>query len=358
MQHSETCEIPQGYLDAFSLPISGVSTLNLDKLAIRAFSQLRPGKPVNEFSGFDSGRHVHLLKSSTPFVLNCHGIHTDKSSWVLTKREITALLKNEGYLAFINACFSSRTVVFMGISADDHSVGGLIESIVNSGIDLGSHFWITDRRDALTEKWAESAGIHLIRYPNKNGDHLEFGAMIRELNAFKPHDDLAAPVRMESSPSTSSLPEPRDLISSDPETIREALNSHAIKLLEPDAVTGKIDYAAYEDFCKTYDEAIYRAWYVTTDSGRNQIFGYSLHEEIADGAFGRVFRASDKEGRLVAVKVLREEIRRKPEMLQSFRRGVRSMRILAKREVEGMIPYEEASEIPTIAVMQLGCVDI
>src|SRR5205823_10610038 len=56
-------------------------------------------------------------------------------------------------------------------------------------------------------------------------------------------------------------------------------------------------------------------------------------------------------GDQVAVKILNEQVRRDNDMLQSFRRGVRSMRLLSKAGVEGMVPYHEASEIPAFVVM-------
>jgi serine/threonine protein kinase len=53
----------------------------------------------------------------------------------------------------------------------------------------------------------------------------------------------------------------------------------------------------------------------------------------------------------VAVKVLMEEVRRNPDLLRTFRRGVRSMRILRDHDVAGMVAYREASEIPAFVVM-------
>jgi serine/threonine protein kinase len=50
--------------------------------------------------------------------------------------------------------------------------------------------------------------------------------------------------------------------------------------------------------------------------------------------------------------VLHERIRNDPEMLQGFRRGVSSMRILGKASVRGIVPYCRASEIPAFVVME------
>src|SRR5256885_4841151 len=59
--------------------------------------------------------------------------------------------------------FASRTVVFLGISADDVAAGGHLERLKELGIKLGSHYWITARRDNPTDSWAEAVGIQIGR---------------------------------------------------------------------------------------------------------------------------------------------------------------------------------------------------
>ena len=110
-------------------------------------------------------------------------------------------------------------------------------------------------------------------------------------------------------------------------------------------------YSAYNQFAKTYDQAIYRAWYTSAAPPANRLLGFTLIEEVARGAFGRVYRATAPDGREVAIKVLLEDIRRDSQLLASFRRGVRSMRFLRSRNVDGMVAYREASEIPAFVVM-------
>ena len=53
----------------------------------------------------------------------------------------------------------------------------------------------------------------------------------------------------------------------------------------------------------------------------------------------------------MAVKVLHEAIRQNTDLLQAFRRGVRSMQILQNNHVEGMVPYRKTFEIPACVVM-------
>ena len=79
--------------------------------------------------------------------------------------------------------------------------------------------------------------------------------------------------------------------------------------------------------------------------------GYKLDAPTARGAFGTVYRATDAAGERIAIKVLLEEIRNNHELLQSFRRGVRSMKILADHKLDGVVTYRDSSEIPAFVVM-------
>lgn len=139
----------------------------------------------------------------------------------------------------------------------------------------------------------------------------------------------------------------------DHESARKHLNAYAKGIFEH--CDPAIVYAEYEEFCKEYEAAIHHAWFVTPTEPNNILCGYKLVEEIAEGAFGIVYRAEKQDGSQVAIKVLHERVRKQPEMLQSFRRGVNSMKILSGHKCEGMVPYLDASEIPAFVVME--CVE-
>jgi eukaryotic-like serine/threonine-protein kinase len=343
--------IPRTYLNLWKLPISGLLNLNLDRLATRAFSQMRGGVGLNEFTGWQAGSHSHLLRSTHDFLVNLHGVASDAQSWVFTKKQMKALLNNRGYREFITSCATSRTIIFFGVTADDRSVGGQLRELLDSGIDLGAHFWITTRTDLATDKWAENSGIRVIRYVANNGDHSNLDYLFDDLLGYLPTEDTPAPVITSNPPVASSpLQDPDKLAKDDEEWIRTVLNAEAAKILEPKTEKA---YQEYEQFLKRYDRAIYRAWYHSTTPPHNTLMGYRLLDVIGEGAFGRVYRAQDKRGDHVALKLLHEEVRKNRDMLESFRRGVRSMRILSERQVEGMVPYREASEIPAFAVMDI-----
>lgn len=343
-----TCTIPENFKRLLKLHFSGILSLNIDRIATRAFSELYPGKNLIEFSGRSCGDFIHVLKGLNPFLVNLHGIWEDQSSWVFTRPDLNWLSDNEGYKNLINTILCSKTVVFVGISADDVAVGGHLEKLKNSGLDFGSHFWITDRADIKTDRWAEDAGVLLIRYDPHN-DHIELGEMLDDISAFVPQDDIAEPV-IAHVPETGTVdfPIPAELELRSDEEMRLLLNEHASYLLKDGDQNA---YSKFEEFCKEYDRCIYRSWYVTTTPPTNLLFGHEIIEPIAEGAFGRVFKAINPAGEQVALKLLKEDVRRKPAMLQSFRRGVKSMHILESRKVQGMIPYRTSSEIPAFAVM-------
>ena len=234
---------------------------------------------------------------------------------------------------------TAKTVVFVGISPDDQAVGGFIEQLSTLGIDVDSHYWITHRRDDATDNWAEEQGIRLIRYNAPDENHSELVAMLDDLIAFVSNDDPKEVLPVSPggfTPAILPLPSKADLLRLDEEEIRQILNREASRILQ---VFSPETIKEYDQFSQDYDQAIYRAWYTTAEGGNNQLLGNTLHEATASGAFGKVYRATDLEGKDVAVKVLHEGIRHNPDLFQAFRRGVRSMQILGHNLVEGMVPW-------------------
>jgi len=347
-----TVEVPNTYKALWRLGIRGLLTLNLDRLVTRAHSEYRPGTVLAEFNGKEVSRLRGLLNGHQPFVGNLHGVSEDTKSWVLTQQSLSALLQDAAYQSFIETCLSTHTVLFIGISADDRAVGGHLQRLASLGIETSAHYWLTDRRDATTDAWAENAGIRVIGY-GSHGKEIEISEFFADLSSFVPEDsaDVFLPVVPDEDLATEPihLPEPDELLGWDAERIRRALNERAMQLLHGDDGP---DFDAYDQFCKKYDEAIYRAWYTSAQGSDNTLLGYRLNEEIARGSFGRVYAATSPDGEAVAVKVLLEEVRRNPDLFKSFRRGVRSMRILHDREVDGMVAYLAASEIPAFVVME------
>mgnify|MGYP001615022939 FL=1 len=351
LKGAATVPVPIAYRYLWQMGIQGVLNLNLDRLATRGFFDQFPQSTPAEFSGKEVGRLSHLLNTPRRFVANLHGIAEDSDSWVLTRPELRELLDDDAYRTIIRTCLTSSTIVFVGITAEDVAVGGHLEALQRIGIEPPTHFWITHRKDLDTDRWAERNGIRVIRYTAKGDNHSELSDLFQDLLAFVPKepDVPAQPVSLQEAPAGDEpLPFPEIVETWKADEIRRALNRQAVHLLEAGT---EESYRLYEEFCRKYDIAIYRAWHTSAVAGRNQLLDYTLEKHIAQGAFGQVFRARDASGQLVAVKVLREEIRANPALLMSFRRGVRSMKILDKRQVDGMVAYTDHSEIPAFVAM-------
>ena len=351
LRPADTIDPPPIYRSLWRLRVRGLINLNIDRLATKAYvSETGIGTPV-EFSGAQGSRLAYLLKEPRPFILNIHGIADDSTTWIFTKRELNELLKSDAYKNFIRACLSSHTILFLGLTADDRSVGGHLESLAQLGIDTGIHYWVTSRTDSATDRWAEAIGIRVIRYQAFRNDHSALDEMLADLLTYIPPEDppLSKPVvASAASIPAEPVPSPLALAKYDAEEIRKILNAHVREIL------GKSDtntLEEYQKFCDSYDEAVYHAWYTSTTPPHNMLLGYRLEREIAKGAFGTVYEATGPGGERMAVKVLLQEVRNNPDLLQSFRRGVRSMRILSDNGIDGMVAYRDASEIPAFVVM-------
>ncbi|MEE6283355.1 hypothetical protein, partial [Georgenia sunbinii] len=161
-------------------------------------------------------------------------------------------------------------------------------------------------------------------------DHSIVAEFLRGLRQAVPQEIVAPPVILTpagGSTSIALLPEPAELLGRPLEEIRALLNSRAVDLLQQPGGT-----QMYQEFIEKYDEVVHRAWY-TPQKGEHALFGYTLHEHVARGAFGRVYRATAPNGDAVAVKVLKSELSTDMNLLQSFRRGVQAMRLLESRNV-------------------------
>lgn len=339
---------PPMYEMLWSLGIRGCISLNIDRFASLAFSRMGDNSRFIEFHGMEARYHADVLRSGSRFVVNMHGeLHND-SSWVFTPEDFEKLQSTPGYKEFIQASFLTCTVLFIGISADDIAAGGHLARLKASGCRLNEHYWITARNDGETRQWCEDAGISAIYYSPEN-NHRELTEALAALKNYVPPEVQLNPIL----PSTRrernvNLPPSEEVERMNSEEIRQILNKEAIRILDSNAPDR---FDKYKAFWEEYSEAIHRAWSVSHKPTRNKFFDYEILEPLAGGAFGQVYKGRDATGKLVAIKVLHSNVRDEDEMLQGFRRGVRAMEILSKRNIKGMVPYIAQWEIPAATVM-------
>jgi len=342
--------IPQTYTLLWKVGISGLVNLNLDPLAARAYSTVFPGVDVERFSGHQARNLMGVLQRNKRFIANVHGTLEDATTWVFTHSKLKPLLADNGYRQFVSTCLTARTILFVGLTADDIAVRDHFERLGAAGVSGIEHFWITDRNDASTDAWAEGLNIRVIRYVSVDHDHRELTECLTDLTAAQPgkYPDLT-PIAFSGSKVGGVLPAPDELATLPLEQVRTQLNARALEILKDQDSDA---YTAYARFAEEYDEAIDRAWYVTLTPPKNVLLGYTLTRRVNSGAFGVVYEAIAPDGEKVALKLLRRDVRTDSTMLQTFRRGVRSMKILQSHAVKGMVGFRDASEIPALVVME------
>jgi serine/threonine protein kinase len=340
---------PENYRRLWEIGINGLINLNIDRLATRAYVQEREKEPL-EYTGDSVKNCIGLLRNPNPFILNLHGDVNDFRSWVFTKDAINWLMETDAYKEFINNILIQRKVIFVGLTLNDISTGSHIKR-VSEKFDIGGHFWVTNKKDRESDQWAEDNGLRVIRYESPNGEHSGLDHLFEDLLNYVPEDSTPTPVQpdLQVSGDDAELPPPSDLAGEDPEKIRSLINKKAKLILQEG---GNNKYNKYNDFCEKYDRCIYNAWYTSDVPPDNELMDYKLKERVESGAFGVVYRASDSDGNIYAIKKLKEEIRKKDEFLQGFRRGVNSHKILEESGVGGIIEYYEAYEIPAFVVME------
>ena len=327
----------------------GIISLNLDRLISQAFASEGKAAGLIELTGKQIPDFLWALNRSERFICQMHGNIEQHRSWVFTKEELRAIMQLPGYLEFVNSCLITHTILFVGITADDVAAGGHLANLAERDLVTGTHYWLTNRNDPSTRAWAESSGIRIINY-QEHADVLEF---LADINSFTPSEPEASPVAPDISPRGTSVeqcgsfPSSADLLTAEnDEEIRLVLNMRAKEILSPGTEEA---YGEYNNFCKEYGRPINRACFI--EEGET-VLGYRLISSLGrDGAFGGVYTAQDPDGNTVAVKALHPHVRRNTEMLQAFRRGVRSLQILNQRKVDGVVGYVGATEIPPLLVM-------
>ena len=344
--------VPELHSAVWALAPRGVVTLNLDLFTQRA-AVAHPGKstPINILPG-KFGENLNVFKEKRPFVAYPHGHLDSPHLWTFTASELEQRFNDARYIEWLTILFRTTTVVFLGVTADDVAVGSLLDRISKRRIALTGHFWLTNRNDYETERWAQAHGINIISYENKTGKHEGLPGLLNDLRAPVKTEDAAKEtpvITKQQLGVASALLAPDELVKESEETIRIALNLEAKNIfLEKDAKKRDVEYLA---FLTKYGRAIHRSWYASTAENEGSFLGYHLTEEVAGGAFGTVFKAYDQDGEEVAVKILKTDNFRKSGFLKNFRRGVNSLRILTERNLDGVIKFIDAAEIPPTLVM-------
>lgn len=346
-EKAQDCEVPDIYKSFWKLGIDGIITTNVDGFCERAFHSVHTDASKIDFLGINVHQNMGVLRDTPRFIANIHGKHHSSDSLVFTQAKLNSILINASYKKFMQSIFLGTTVVFVGATADDLAIKYHIDSIINAGIDISGHYWITSDNDADSIRWASESGIHVIKYKDNNNHH-QLKSVFQDFQDYVAQDVDPEPIYPESVKSTRNLKDfsPDEVRLFKPNEIRKYLNKRAVKILSSNAPDKE---AKYKAFCEQYDESIHSSWYIKVNE---RFFNYTVEKIHRQGPFGVTYKVVNDEGENFALKLMHGHIRDEDEKINCFRRGTQSMRILTKNKIEGMVPMIDAWEIPTSILME------
>jgi serine/threonine protein kinase len=242
----------------------------------------------------------------------------------------------------------------MGFDPTDFAFEYLLQNALKGRSSIGSkHYIMLPRTDpAFIIKFGEK-GFAVIPYLPSDESHHEIEITLEKFLEFIPEDDIQASVFIGGTTDPSALPSDEDLVRMPVQDVRKLLNSAVAAIIPPNTTPQSDDIDKLEKFYREHLKAIHMAWLVQPDSDCNIVHGYKVVNFKGRGAFGQVYEVEQIDNHeRAALKVLLPEVRFSRDYLNSFRRGVRSMRILTQRNVQKMVKFIDAYEVPACVLME------
>ena len=121
------------------------------------------------------------------FILKAHGDVARKSSMILTQMDYrTIIYSSPGYRAVLTAIFTTKTMLFLGVSLDDPETQLLLDFLHDAFHGSGVYHFALVPEDQFNEtaanRWRRDFNINCLRYEATAG-HPEVGEFVNRLQA-------------------------------------------------------------------------------------------------------------------------------------------------------------------------------
>lgn len=349
----ESEKIPGSYDLLWQLNIKGILTFNIDTCAVHSFSRVNKSA-VDTATSKDVAKFSKFMTVPQQFVFQPHGHISDPESWVFTSTERDHLLNNADYTKYMTTLQQSMHLLILGFNPTDFSFEYLMQNALTSTGNTGSKHYLFLPRTApgLIKSYSER-GYAVIPYSPDDDSHPEIEASLKDFLAYVPRDVIPGSVFTGDRIEASGLPSDDDLLQCPVEETRRLLNGAIANIIPPDGAPREEDIEILENFYDDHIRAIHMAWLIKAKSEWDTVHGYKVINTKGRGAFGQVYQCENIVSKeRAALKVLLPEVRGDPEYLNSFRRGVHSMKILSSRNVKKMVRIIDAFEIPACVFME------
>lgn len=345
-------KIPRTYELIWQLDINGVITFNIDKLILDAFSKTKQSA-VDYATKKEKVKYNHFISGNHNFVFFPHGYITDPSTWVFTEREKRDTYRDNDFKNIMTTLLNAKNLVIMGFNPGEHNFTTLLNEIaIGDKIAGYDNYYIGPNLTTQECTHFGDYGISCISYKPENKLHPEIEAMLSDMLGYVPKDIEFPSVYSGKTYTEDDIPPYEKCTQMDINELREILNGNISNIIPPNQVPTPGQILKLQEFYRNYVAQMYIAWLVNenADIGKN-VYGYNIKSRIGRGAFGNVYEAYDEDGKKYALKILLPEVKDKVEYLSCFRRGIRSMNILKKQNVEGMVKIYSSYEVPACIVM-------
>jgi serine/threonine protein kinase len=349
-QLTASASVPDAYKAIWRLNPSGVVSFNLDRLCEDALN----GTTEQVASPDEEAKYLRFLLLNRPFLFQPHGRLADPKTWVLGLKARNRILReNTRYREWIGHLLSTRRLVIVGFRPRDFSFESLLLNdfrgqLTSRRVD---HFWIVPDPGPEDTRWAEQYRLKVIPYSPSNDSHPEVLSILQHLSGIAPRDPRPGVAYVGTPIRTTDLPPDDELRKYPLQDIRARLNA-ALKGETELIPEYDRQLAFMSEFMKRYGASVHMAWHMKPGT-YDTVWGYRISKELGKGGFGYVWMVEDVvDGQVYAMKVLHESVIDQPGFLEAFRRGVRAMRILDEGQVDGMVKYRAAFDIPACVVME------
>jgi len=166
------------------LPFKFVLTTNYDQLIENAY--VKPiGKIPKTYTHRDAADFSDALWRGDFFILKVHGDVIHKSSIVLTKRDYREIIFSApGYRAVMSAIFTTKSVLFLGVSLNDPEIDLLLSYLHDAFHGSGQYHYVlipeNQYIDTISNRWRKDYKVHCITYQASPG-HPEVLEFVKDL---------------------------------------------------------------------------------------------------------------------------------------------------------------------------------
>lgn len=163
-----------------------IITINYDDLIESAYNDIYKKYPVKV--NFDQAKiAANNFWKGRFFILKAHGdAKSDVDSLILTQRDYRKTLYREaGYRSLLMSIFTTKSILFLGVSMNDPEFNQLIDYLHDSYHGGGpTHFLLVNERknyQTVSKRLSEDFKIQTVTYNNDNNDFVEITEFLEHI---------------------------------------------------------------------------------------------------------------------------------------------------------------------------------